>query len=170
MAAAGQVQPDLLVELLADPFVRRRPPKSTGRELFGPAFVEAFRGRLRAASVSDLDGLATLTAFTIGAVVQNLRDFVFPQIPVHEIVVTGGGARNAFLMRRLAEALPECTVASSDDLGFPSRALEAAAFAWLAYLTATGQPGNLPAVTGASGPRILGCIVPGKQFPRLVGR
>ena len=59
--------------------------------------------------------LATLAAFTIGAVVQNLRDFVFPGTTVHEIVVTGGGARNAFLVRRLAEALPECTVASSDD-------------------------------------------------------
>jgi anhydro-N-acetylmuramic acid kinase len=170
LAAAGQVQPDLLNDLLAHPFVRRRPPKSTGREAFGPAFVEQFRGRLRAAGTSDLDGLATLAAFTIGAVVQNLRDFVFPGTTVHEIVVTGGGARNAFLVRRLAEALPECTVASSDAIGFPGRALEAAAFAWLAYLTATGRAGNLPAVTGACGPRILGCIVPGKQFRGLAGR
>lgn len=170
LAAAGRVQADLLNDLLAHPFVRRRPPKSTGREAFGPAFVEQFRGRLRAAGVGDLDGLATLAAFTIEAVVRNLRDFVFPESAVHEVVVAGGGARNAFLVRRLAGFLPECTVASSDDLGFPGRALEAAAFAWLAYLTATGRPGNLPAVTGASGPRILGCIVPGKQFRGLAGR
>jgi anhydro-N-acetylmuramic acid kinase len=117
--------------------------------------------------VSDPDGLATLAAFTIEAVVQNLRDFVSPHTAVHELLVTGGGARNAFLMRCLAEALPECTVASSDDTGFPGRALEAVAFAWLAYLTATGRPGNLPAVTGACGPRILGCIVPGKGFQGL---
>ena len=169
LAAVGQVQPDLLSDLLAHPFVGRRPPKSTGREAFGPVFVEQFRTRLRAAGVGDLDGLATLAAFTIQAVVQNLRNFVFPKIAVHEVVVTGGGACNTFLVRRLTDALPECTVASSDDLGFPGRALEAAAFAWLAYLTATGQPGSLPAVTGASGPRVLGCIVPGKRFRGLGG-
>lgn len=169
LAAVGQVQPDLLSDLLAHPFVGRRPPKSTGREAFGPVFVEQFRTRLRAAGVGDLDGLATLAAFTIEAVVQNLRNFVFPKIAVHEVVVTGGGACNTFLVRRLTDALPECMVASSDDLGFPGRALEAAAFAWLAYLTATGQPGSLPAVTGASGPRVLGCIVPGKRFRGLGG-
>jgi anhydro-N-acetylmuramic acid kinase len=169
LAAKGRVQPDLLRDLLQHPFVRRRPPKSTGREAFGPAFVKQFRGRLHAARVGDLDGLATLAAFTVDAVVQNLRDFIFPQTAVHEVVVTGGGARNAFLMRRLAEMLPECTVASSDDLGFPGRALEAVAFAWLAYLTATGRAGNLPAVTGARGPRLLGCIVPGRGFQGLAG-
>ena len=169
LAAGGRVQPDLLNDLLQHPFVRRRPPKSTGREAFGPVFVEQFRGRLHSAGVSDPDGLATLAAFSIEAVVQNLRDFVFPQTALHELVVTGGGARNAFLMRRLAEALPECTVASSDDIGFPGRALEAVAFAWLAYLTATGRSGNLPAVTGACGPRILGCIVPGKRYQGLGG-
>jgi anhydro-N-acetylmuramic acid kinase len=170
LAAAGQVQPDLLRDLLAHPFIRRGPPKSTGRETFGPAFVDDFRRRLRAAGVGDRDGLATLTAFTVEAVVRNLRDFVFPKVEVHEVVVTGGGARNAFMMHRLAEALPECTVASSDDIGFPGRALEAVAFAWLAYLTATGQPGNLPAVTGARGARVLGCIVPGDTFQGLTGR
>jgi len=169
LAAGGRVQPDLLNDLLQHPFVRRGPPKSTGREAFGPVLVEQFRGRLRSAGVSDPDGLATLAAFSIEAVVQNLRDFVFPQTAVHELLVTGGGARNAFLMRRLAEALPECTVAASDDIGFPGRALEAVAFAWLAYLTATGRSGNLPAVTGACGPRILGCIVPGKRYQGLGG-
>jgi len=167
LAAAGRIQPDLLSDLLRHPFLRRRPPKSTGREAFGPAFVTQFRGRLPAAGVKDRDGLATLAAFTVEAVVQNLRDFVFPGTTVHELVVTGGGARNGFVMRRLAESLPERTVVSSDDIGFPGRALEAVAFAWLAYLTATGQPGNLPAVTGACGPRILGCIVPGKRFQGL---
>lgn len=168
LAAAGQVQPDLLQDLLKHPFVRRAPPKSTGREVFGPSFVESFRGRLRAAAVGEVDGLATVAAFTIEAVVQNLRDFVFPKTKVQEVVVTGGGARNAFLMRRLAESLPECLIISSDALGIPGRALEAVAFAWLAYLTATGQPGNLPAVTGARGARILGCIVPGKGFRGMV--
>lgn len=164
LAAAGQVRPDLLQDLLKDPFVRRAPPKSTGRETFGPAFVERFRAQLRAAGVGDLDGLATLAAFTVDAVVQNLRDFVVPKTEVHEVVVTGGGVSNTFLMHRLAESLPECLVIPSDALGVPGRALEAVAFAWLAYLTATGRPGNLPAVTGARGACVLGCIVPGKGF------
>jgi anhydro-N-acetylmuramic acid kinase len=167
LAARGQVQPTLLEDLLQHPFVRRSPPKSTGREVFGPAFIEEFRRRLDAGGVGPLDGLATLTAFTVEAVARNLRDFVFPKVEVREMVVTGGGARNAFLMRRLAEALPQCLLTTSDALGVPARALEAVAFAWLAYLTATGRPGNLPAVTGARGSRVLGCIVPGRGFRGL---
>ncbi len=170
LASAGQVRMDLLEELLQHPFIRRAPPKSTGRETFGPSFVETFRVRLRAIGGSDVDGLATLAAFTVAAVVQNLRDFVLPKAEVHEVVVTGGGARNSCLMRRLAESLPERAICTSDDLGVPARALEAVAFAWLAYLTATGRPGNLPTVTGARGARILGCIVPARGFRGIMGR
>jgi anhydro-N-acetylmuramic acid kinase len=167
LAAKGQVQPSLLEELLQHPFVRRPPPKSTGREVFGPALVAEFRRRLDAARASPLDGLATLTAFTVEAVAGNLREFVLPKVEVQEVVVTGGGARNAFLMRLLAGAVPRCAVTPVDALGVPARALEAMAFAWLAYLTAAGRPGNLPVVTGARGPRILGCIVPGRGFRGL---
>ncbi|MBI4572658.1 MAG: anhydro-N-acetylmuramic acid kinase [candidate division NC10 bacterium] len=170
LAAAGQVHEALLREIMQHPFVRRAPPKSTGRETFGPAFVEEFRARLRAVGGNERDGVSTLAAFTVAAVVWNLREFIFPKTEVHEVVVTGGGARNAFLMRRLTESLPECAVASSDAMGFPGQALEAVSFAWLAYLTARGQPGNLPAVTGASGTRILGCIVPGRGFRELTER
>lgn len=170
LAASGQVRPELLRELLGHPFLHQVPPKSTGREVFGPALVQSFRARLRTQGVNDRDGLATLAAFTIAAVVQNLRAFVLPKTPVQEVVATGGGARNTFLMGRLAESLPECTVTSTDAIGFPSRAIEAVAFAMLAYLTATGQPGNLPAVTGAGAPRILGCIVPGTGFRGIHGQ
>jgi anhydro-N-acetylmuramic acid kinase len=168
LAAAGTARPDLLQELLEHPFIRRTPPKSTGRETFGPRFVEGFRARLQAEGINAVDGVATLAAFTVEAVIRNLRDFVFPKIEVHDVVVTGGGAANPFLMRGLAEGLPECTVVSADSLGIPDRAIEAVAFAYLAYLTAAGQPGNLPAVTGAGGNRVLGCIVPGKDFPGLM--
>jgi anhydro-N-acetylmuramic acid kinase len=164
LAAGGQVQRNLLEELLQHPFIRRPPPKSTGRETFGPAFLQEFRRRLDAAGASPPDGLATLAAFTVEAVARNIREFVLPKVELHEVVVTGGGARNAFLLRLLAEAFPRCTVTPMDALGIPARALEAMAFAWLAYLTATGQPGNFPVVTGARGPRILGCIVPGRGF------
>ena len=168
LAASGRVVPELLEDLLRHPFIRRPPPKSTGREMFGPPLVAEFRARLAQQGVGPLDGLATLAAFTIRAVVENLRAFVFPATPIHEIVAMGGGTRNATVMHGLRQALPECAVVFSDALGAPERAVEAMTFATLAYLTATGQPGNLPAVTGAQGPRILGCIVPGRDFEGLL--
>jgi anhydro-N-acetylmuramic acid kinase len=170
LAAAGSVRADLLRELLAHPFVRQAPPKSTGREMFGPAFVAAFRGRLREAGIPDLDGLATLTAFTAHAVAENLRAFVLPDVHIDEVIACGGGARNLTLMRMLAQALPGRGVGTTEALGVPGQAIEAMTFAWLAFLTATGQSGNLPAVTGAQGPRVLGCIVPGAGLPGLFTR
>jgi len=164
LAMTGEVQPDLLERLLQHPFVRKPPPKSTGRETFGPAFVAAFREELRGAGRRPVDGLATLAAFTVEAVAENLRAFVFPATAVDELIVMGGGAQNGFLMRRLAKALPGQAVRPAEALGFPGRAVEAVAFAILAYWTATGRPGNLPAVTGARGARVLGCIVPGRGF------
>ena len=169
LAAAGRVQPALLEGLLTHPFIRRPPPKSTGRESFGPAFVREYRARLETAGTSDLDGLATLAVFTVEAVARNLREFVFPKVEVRDMLVAGGGSQNAFLMRQLAAALPGCAVMASDVVGFPTHAIEAVAFACLAYLTATGRPGNLPAVTGAQGSRVLGCIVPGRGFRGLGG-
>jgi len=167
LAAAGAPVPDLLAELLQHPFVRRTPPKSTGRETFGPAFVAGFRERLRHPGASALDGLATLTAFTVQAVAENLRSFVFPVTSVGEVVVMGGGAENETVMRGLADALPTCAVVRAEAVGMSGRAVEAVAFAVLAYLTAAGQPGNLPRVTGARESRVLGCIVPGRGFRGL---
>jgi anhydro-N-acetylmuramic acid kinase len=130
--------------------------------------VAQFRARLAEEGASPLDGLATLTAFTVHSVVENLRTFVFPATPIHEIVAMGGGTRNGTVMRELREALPECAVIFSDSLGVPERAVEAMTFATLAFMTATGRSGNLPAVTGAQGPRVLGSIVPGRDFKGLV--
>jgi anhydro-N-acetylmuramic acid kinase len=167
LAAAGRVVSALLDELLDHPFIRRLPPKSTGREVFGPDCVAGFLHRVKAQNIELRDGLATLTAFTARAVAANLLAFVLPQTPVQEVIVMGGGARNPTLMRALSAALPDCAVNRSDDLGTPSGAVEAMTFAVLAYLTAHGQPGNLPAVTGATAPRVLGCIVPGRTFAGL---
>lgn len=167
LAAAGRPVSELLEELLQHPFVRRSPPKSTGRETFNPAFVAEFQRRLAETGSSDLDGLATLTAFTVQAVASNLRAFVFPVATIREVVVMGGGAKNATLMRGLAQACPECAVIPSESLGVPGRAVEAMAFAALACLTANGRPGNLPRVTGAQDFRVLGCIVPGENYRGL---
>jgi len=167
LAAAGTPVPGLLAELLQHPFVRRTPPKSTGRETFGPAFVAGFRERLSQMGASALDGLATLTAFTVQAITENLRRFVFPVTSVGEVVVMGGGAENETVMRGLGEALPACAVLRAEALGMSGRAVEAVAFAVLAFLTAAGRPGNLPRVTGARESRVLGCIVPGSSYQGL---
>ncbi|MBI4537485.1 MAG: anhydro-N-acetylmuramic acid kinase [candidate division NC10 bacterium] len=167
LAASGRIRADLLEELLRHPFVRRPPPKSTGRETFGPALVAEFRSRLQREGIRDVDGLATLTAFTVEAAAENIRRFVAAPRMIHELIVMGGGARNACLVQGLARALPECRLRLAEELGYDSRAIEAVAFAALAYLTATGRAGNLPTVTGAIGPRVLGSIVPGRGFRGL---
>jgi len=167
LAAAGRVDRRLLADLLAHPFVARRPPKSTGREAFGPALAREVLERARGAGGSERDALATLAAFTVEAVARNLREFVFPATPIRELVVMGGGARNPVVMQGLARALPQCEVLPAEAAGLPARAVEAVTFAALAYLTAAGRPGNLPAVTGARGPRILGSIVPGTGYRGL---
>jgi len=168
LAAAGKPVPEILEDLLQHPFILRAPPKSTGRETFNPKFVAAFRDRLARSGTSAVDGLATLAAFTVQAVSRNLRAFVFPSAAVKEVVVMGGGAENATIMRGLADALPECEVLPAEALGVPGRAVEAVAFAALAYLTARGRSGNLPRVTGARGLRVLGCIVPGANYRGLI--
>lgn len=167
LASAGHVDEALLAELLAHPFIRRPPPKSTGREVFGPAMARGVLARVQAAGRPPQDGLATLAAFTVRGVEANLRAFVLPKTPIGELFVMGGGARNPALMRGLSEALPACAVCPAEAAGMPARAVEAVTFAVLAYLTAAGMPGNLPRVTGAAGPRVLGCIVPGARYRGL---
>ena len=168
LAATGKPVPEILDDLLQHPFILRAPPKSTGRETFNPTFVAALRDRLARSGTSAVDGLATLAAFTVQAVSRNLQAFVFPFATIQEVVVMGGGAENATIMRGLADALPECEVLPAGALGVPGRAVEAMAFAALGYLTASGRPGNLPRVTGARGLRILGCIVPGANYRGLI--
>jgi anhydro-N-acetylmuramic acid kinase len=168
LAAVGISVPEILEDLLQHPFILRPPPKSTGRETFGPAFLIGFQERMERIGACPVDGLATLTAFTVQSVVRNLRAFVFPDTPIHELVVMGGGAENATLMGGLADAVPECAVVRAEAFGVPGRAVEAMAFAAFAYLTAKGRPSNLPQVTGARGPRLLGCIVPGANYRGLL--
>lgn len=165
MAAAGRVRPEALDRLMAHPFIRQPPPKSTGRETFGPAFLD----QLGAASpgVGPADLMATLAAFTAGSVACNIRDFVLPRHAIGRVIVAGGGARNGHLMAVLRERLAPIPTASPDDLGFPGKAIEATAFALLAYLTGQGVPTSLPAVTGASHPTVLGKIVPGRNYRGL---
>jgi len=161
-ARAGRIDESLLAELLDDPFFHRPPPKSTGREAFGRRYVQTLLERRRpadAAAWSDL--IATLTALTARSIADAVTRWA-PPGRGGELIVTGGGARNPALVEMLAEALDPVPVRSGEVLGFDPEAKEAIAFAFLAWAHATGRPGNLPSVTGASGARLLGSLTPGR--------
>ncbi|HVZ73986.1 MAG TPA: anhydro-N-acetylmuramic acid kinase [Polyangia bacterium] len=152
-AARGRVDAALLAELHGHPYLSQPLPKSTGRETFGKDFayplLARFGGRL-----DDL--LATLTRFVAEAIARSYEE----QLPVApaEVFVSGGGALNPTLMRHLAELLAPTPVATSAALGVDPEAKEAIAFAVLANETLFGHAGNVPRVTGAAGPRVLGKI------------
>jgi anhydro-N-acetylmuramic acid kinase len=156
-AARGRVDETLLAELLAHPFLALPPPKSTGREAYGRDFVypllDSHRGRL-----DDL--LATLTLFTARAIADSYAAFVAPRARLDEVFVSGGGVHNQTLMDHLRRLLRPVAVQSLAALGMDPDAKEAVAFAVLANETLYGRPGNVPAATGAAGPRVLGKIVP----------
>ncbi|MDW8448378.1 MAG: anhydro-N-acetylmuramic acid kinase [Anaerolineae bacterium] len=160
IAARGRVHDGLLAELMAHPYLAQRPPKTTGRETFGAQFGEQVWQRGTALGLSGEDIVATLTAFTAASIAQAHRAFL-PRLP-DEVIVSGGGARNATLMHFLAQALAPARVRTSDELGMPVEAKEAVAFAVLAYETWHGRPGNLPAATGARHAVVLGSITPGQ--------
>jgi anhydro-N-acetylmuramic acid kinase len=155
MASHGKVNRTALAHALEDPFFRRQPPKSAGREQFGRVFVYRHFLPRRPQFADTVCTAAELTARTISDAIQK---FVIPRAQVQRLIVSGGGARNKFLMNRLGELLPEMKVELSDRYGLPIDAKEAIAFAVLADLTMHGLPGNLPSVTGARRAVVLGTI------------
>jgi anhydro-N-acetylmuramic acid kinase len=167
MAEAGEVNRRLLRFLMAHPYLKRPLPKSTGREVFGPPLIDALLHRAETTGITNEDLVATVTAFTAESVALHVRRNLPCGALSAELIICGGGANNPMLIRRLHEALPECRLLTADEAGFPGRAIEASAFALLAYLTANGLPGNLPSITGARHPAILGKIVPGRTFRGL---
>jgi anhydro-N-acetylmuramic acid kinase len=164
VAASGHVEPRLLRWLMAHPYLTRRPPKSTGRETFGPALIDALLRRGADRLIAEEDLVATVTAFTAKSVALHVRRDLPRAATTAELILCGGGAENSTLVKRLQEALPTCRLLTADEAGFPGRAIEASAFALLAYLTAHGVPGNLPPITGAARRVVLGKIVPGRTF------
>jgi len=152
-AAQGQVLPDLLHRLMNDTFFMASPPKSCGRDQFHMSWLESHL----AGDERPEDVQATLLELTALSVTQAIARWCGEP---DELFVCGGGARNSALMARLQHHLPNRRVASTDFLGQAADWVEAVAFAWLAWRTLCGEPGNLPAVTGARGPRILGAIYP----------
>jgi anhydro-N-acetylmuramic acid kinase len=154
LAASGSVEPELLELLLQEPYLSLPPPKSTGRELFNFAWLQRLVDR-HTAAIADVQ--ATLCEYTAATIAAGITSAMNPV----QVLVCGGGVFNGELMRRLAARLPGSQVQGTASHGIPPEQVEAAMCAWLAQRHVAGQPGNLTAVTGARGPRVLGALYRG---------
>ena len=169
IAARGEPIERVLQQLLRHPYFRQKPPKTAGREQFGREFVREFLRLCRRAEEHDI--VATATALTARSIGIAVRKFVLPLIPeektqtsrplrFREFVVSGGGTKNATLMRMIREELSplKMRVRTTDEFGVPAEAKEAVAFALLAYQTWRRLPSNVPSATGAPRPAVLGKV------------
>jgi len=166
LAGKGKPIESVVNLLLRDRFFHQGPPKTAGREQFGREFVTRFLRLCRGNNKHDV--IATATALTARSIRQAIRKFLLPhqnstsQVRggFHELIASGGGTKNAALMRMIVQELSELEikVRTSDELGLPSQAKEAVAFALLAYETWHRKPSNVPSATGAKRPAILGKI------------
>ncbi len=167
MAQAGRAIPALVDELMRDPYLRKAPPKSTGREYYGTEYLKKVLalGRRHRARPNDLIRCATI--FTALSVVDALNRFVIPRVKIDQLIVSGGGARNPLIMGQLTAALPGLEVMPSSRMGVAEEGKEALAFALLAYECVHRRAGNVFSATGARGPAILGKIskAPPKKNP-----
>ena len=160
LARQGVPIDEVVDAALLDPYFSAPPPKSTGRELFTPDYIARFIAQCRAAraEASPHDIIATAVAFTARSIADAYERFL-PE-PIRDVVVSGGGAKNPALVEAIAARLPGKQVIRFDDVFFDGEAKEAVAFALLGYLHLMGEAGNVPAATGAAGPRILGKLTP----------
>ena len=162
MAFRGRVDESLLTELLDDAYLRAPPPKSTGREHFGRALLDRVAAGLDRGQDEEAwcDLVATLTAFTAHSIAEAYRTWVLPR-GVDEVFLVGGGANNPALVQAIEHELDTVPVKDGVVLGVDPDAREALAFAFLAWAHLHGIAGNIPSVTGAEAPRVLGSMVPG---------
>ena len=161
IAASGRVLECVVQEALRHPYFADAPPKSTGRELFSRAYVAQFIGDCEALGAAPADIVATATALTARSLADQYRRFI-PE-PVHDVVLSGGGAHNPTLVRLIEAAVAHGNgpqVCIFDGLYFDGEAKEAVAFALLGFLHISGRAGNVPSATGARGPRLLGSLTP----------
>ena len=156
LAAEGRSNLALLDELLRDPYLKLAPPKSTGREYYGHAYVKKVLAFSRRHGAKPNDLIRAATIFTALSIVDALNRFVLRKTKIDQLIVSGGGAHNPLILAQLSAALPGIEVLPSSRLGIPEDAKEAFAFALLAYETFHQRPANLPSATGARGPAILG--------------
>lgn len=161
IASKGRIDSGLLDYLMESPFIRKKPPKTTGREQFGDEFVQAYLRKARSRQLRMADIVATATAFTAESIAYNYGRFVYPRSDIDEVILSGGGAKNRTLVRLLRDRL-QLPVLFHEDFGIPSEAKEAIAFAILGNQTIEGRPGNVPSATGASRAVPLGVICPSR--------
>ena len=158
IAQTGRSIPALLDKLMRDPYLKIVPPKSTGREYYGHAYLKKVLALGKKYRAKPADLIRAATIFTALSVVDALNRFVLPKTKIHQLIVSGGGAKNPLLLAQLSAALGGIEILSSSSFGVPENAKEAFAFALLAYETFHKRPSNLPSATGARGPAILGKI------------
>ncbi len=170
MAAAGRVCPETLAELKECAYLKRKPPKSTGRETFGEAFVDETVERMASRGSDAKDAIATLTAFSAACVADAIQNFFPKDAPPDALLSGGGGVHNKTLMRHLRDALGDLPLVTSDARGVAPDAVEAVCFALLAWGTLSGRANNLPDATGAREAVLLGNITPGRNFASLMRR
>lgn len=158
IASSGEACEELLLKFaLTHPYFKKRPPKSTGREEFGAEFGEKMLAESERLGLNKEDIITTATEVTVRSVIAALKNFVSPEAALDEIIVSGGGSENQYIMEGLAAA-GAVLVKPSDEYGIPSAAKEAILFALLANETICGNPSNVPSATGASAPTVLGKI------------
>jgi anhydro-N-acetylmuramic acid kinase len=158
LARRGRLMPELLDNLLAHPFFRKAPPKTAGREEFGAPYVARLIATAKRRRIRPTDLLHTVTAFTSVSIARAFKTFIFPRARVHDLIISGGGARNPLLVAYLVALLPSLKIISADEFGVPGDAKEAFAFAVLACETWRQRTNNLPSATGARHPAIMGKI------------
>jgi anhydro-N-acetylmuramic acid kinase len=162
-ALSGRTIQELLVRMMREPYLRKRPPKSTGRELFGAQYAETLLAWGHHHHSGNPDIVRTAAVFTPLSIADAFRRFIIPRAQIHELIVAGGGARNPLMMAQLAAALPGIEVVAASRFGVPVEAKEAFGFALLAYETYHGRPSSLPSATGAKHAAVLGKIVHGRN-------
>jgi anhydro-N-acetylmuramic acid kinase len=160
IARTGRPVAAVVEECLAHPFFSEPPPRSTGREVFGVGYAHRLITQCRERGASSADTVATAVALTARAIGAAADRFIPPPLRPLDVVRSGGGAHNPALVAAIGEAWPGPEHRAFEELFFDGDAKEAAAFAFLGYLTRSGRPGNEPAATGARGPRILGSVTP----------
>ena len=160
IAASGKIDQTLLNEMLKHPFLKRAPPKSTGREEFGAEFAQKMLDIGTRHGLTTRDVIATATCFTARSIAGSIRKVLSTRRKIDEVIASGGGVFNPVLMAHLEKELNGIPLTTSGQYGLPVKAKESVAFAILARESVLGRPGNLPSATGAKGPRVLGQFTP----------
>jgi anhydro-N-acetylmuramic acid kinase len=161
IAFRGRTIPGLFARLMREPYLRKKPPKTAGREQFGSAYADALIGWGRKRRAKPADMVRTATVFTSLSIADAFHRFIFPRARIDELIVAGGGAKNPLMMAQLAAALPGVEIVPASAFGILPEAKEAFAFAVLAYEAYHGRANNLPSATGAKRPAVMGKLVRG---------